>query len=113
MKKQNPDQGEHSFVFADGSTRNVAELETVFVGKGTYQPCWRWSKDVGSQTGKQSERHIGYVLEGAFGGVDSDGRVYEIHPGEAFEVGPNHDGWVVGDAPCVALDFVAMCRLSR
>jgi hypothetical protein len=28
-----------------------------------------------------------------------------VGPGEAFEVGPGHDAWVVGDEPCVALDF--------
>lgn len=106
MKVQNPDQEKHRFTFADGSTRNVAELETAFVGKGTYLPGWRWSKDVGSQTGKQSERHIGYVIAGTFGGYDDDGNEIEIQAGEAFEVGPNHDGWVVGDEPCVALDFM-------
>jgi hypothetical protein len=25
--------------------------------------------------------------------------------GEAFEVGPGHDDWIVGDEPCVGLDF--------
>lgn len=106
MKVQNPDNGAYEFTFADGSTRKVAELETAFVGKGTYLPGWRWSRDVGVQTGKQSERHIGYVLSGIFGGRDADGNEYEVHAGEAFEVGSGHDGWVVGDEPCVALDFI-------
>lgn len=106
MKIEKPENGVRKFVFADGSERSVAELETVFIGKGTYLPGWRWSKDVGSVTGKQSERHVGYILSGTFGGYDDSGNEVEIHAGEAFEVGPNHDGWVVGDEPCVALDFI-------
>jgi len=36
---------------------------------------------------------------------DSNGRELQIGPGEAFEVSPGHDAWVVGNVPCVALDF--------
>lgn len=35
---------------------------------------------------------------------DSDGNENLVHAGEAFEVAENHDAWVVGDTPCVALD---------
>lgn len=28
-----------------------------------------------------------------------------IGPGDAFEVKPGHDAWVLGDETCVALDF--------
>lgn len=106
MKVGNPKNGPRQFSFADGSSRRVVELETVFVGKGTYLPGWRWSKDVGSQTGKASERHIGYVLKGSFMVQDVDGNEMVVNAGEAFEVGPGHDGWVVGDARCIALDFI-------
>ena len=35
----------------------------------------------------------------------SDGRDVTVSPGEAFEATPEHDAWVLGDEPCVALDF--------
>lgn len=105
MKVENPENGLRPAVFEDGSKRNVTELETAFIGKGTYLPGWRWSKDVGSQTGNQSKRHIGYVVSGSFGICDSDGTEGAVHAGEAFEVGDGHDAWVIGDEPCVALDF--------
>jgi len=35
----------------------------------------------------------------------ANGREIKVGPGEAFEVGPGHDAWVVGPEPCIALDF--------
>ena len=36
----------------------------------------------------------------------SDGRELELRPGDAHLVGPGHDAWVVGDEPCVTVDFI-------
>ena len=84
MKVQNPEEGSHEKYFADGSSRNVADLETAYVGKGTYLPGWRWSKDVGKYTGKQSERHIGFVISGSFGISSPDGDESIVREGEAL-----------------------------
>lgn len=105
MKIENPESASHETTFADGSKRNVTELETVFVGKGNYLPGWRWSKDVGAVTGKESERHVGFVISGSFGVRETDGTESVVQAGEAFELKPGADAWVIGDKPCVALDF--------
>jgi hypothetical protein len=76
-----------------------------------YQPGWRWSKDAGPQTGKPSANHIGYVISGYMIVMDATGVEAEIGPGAAFEVGPDHDAWVVGDEPCTALDFTPITEL--
>jgi hypothetical protein len=60
---------------------------------------------VGKKTGKTSMGHVGYVLSGRMAVRGAQGKEITVGPGEAFEVGPGHDAWVVGDAPCVALDF--------
>lgn len=31
-----------------------------------------------------------------------------VGPGDAFEVGPAHGAWVIGEEPCIALDFLPM-----
>jgi uncharacterized protein (TIGR02246 family) len=36
----------------------------------------------------------------------SDGRELELGPGDAHLVGPGHDAWVIGDEPCVTIDFI-------
>lgn len=33
-----------------------------------------------------------------------------VQVGEAFEVAENHEAWIVGDTPCVALDFIHLPR---
>jgi hypothetical protein len=37
---------------------------------------------------------------------DAEGNEAEVGPGDAFVVAAGHDAWVVGDEPCVALDFI-------
>lgn len=91
--------------FVDGSERNVADLPSMYIGQGLYQPGWRWSEHAGKQTGQESARHIGYIISGRMIIKDSAGQETAVEPGDAFEIGPNHDAWVVGDGPCVALDF--------
>jgi hypothetical protein len=96
---------EQSRIFLDGSNRSVVQLRTAVVGLGTYQPGWKWSLHAGTQSGKPSENHIGYIVSGLMTIQDSNGYELQIGPGEAFEVNPGHDAWVVGNVPCVALDF--------
>lgn len=91
--------------FLDGSSRSVAILNSIAIGRGEYLPGWKWSEHAGKQTGKNSESHIGYIESGNMIIKASDGTEINVGPGEAFEVGPNHDAWVVGSQPCVALDF--------
>jgi uncharacterized cupin superfamily protein len=103
--KKNLDSASQSRTFLDGSKRTVVILKSVAVGRGEYLPGWKWSKHVGPQTKKSSEAHIGYVLSGQMAVGGADGEEIIVGPNEAFEVQPGHDAWVVGDKPCIALDF--------
>lgn len=96
--------------FLDGSHRHAVILESSAVGVGTYNPGWRWSLHAGAMTGKSSERHIGFIISGEMMVRDSAGNENLVHAGEAFEVAENHEAWVVGDTPCVALDFTHLPR---
>ena len=102
---KNLDNGEKSWTFLDGSERTVVILDSVFIGRGKYLPGWRWSELVGKETGKSSEAHIGYVISGRMCTRTADGQEVSVGPGEAFEVQPGHDAWVIGDEPCIALDL--------
>ena len=93
------------FTFLDGSRRSVVVLKSVAIGKGEYLPGWKWSQHVGAQTGKSSMAHIGYILSGKMIVQGTDEPEIMVGPGDAFEMGPGHDAWVIGDKPCTALDF--------
>ncbi|MDY7036099.1 MAG: hypothetical protein SV375_08070 [Thermodesulfobacteriota bacterium] len=111
--KDNPSNSYNSRVFIDGSTRSYAALRTATIGFGTYQPGWRWSLHAGPQTGKDSENHIGYVISGRMMVKDIYGNEAEIESGCAFEIAPGSDAWVIGDEPCVALDFITINDKSK
>jgi hypothetical protein len=104
--KRHLSTSDNAGIFVDGSTRSSVILHSCAVGLGTYNPGWKWSSHAGPQTGKPSERHVGYILSGSMMIKDCGGIETEVGPAEAFEVGPGHDAWVIGDEPCVALDFI-------
>jgi hypothetical protein len=111
--KGNPSTAGNTRVFIDGSTRSYAALQTAAVGFGTYQPGWRWSLHAKPQTGKTSENHIGYVISGRMMVKDPSGNEAEIESGCAFEIVSGSDAWVIGDEPCIALDFIPLCEFSK
>ncbi len=96
--------------FIDGSTRAYVVLNTAAIGEGTYKPGWRWSIHAGPQSGKPSENHIGYVISGHMIVKDPNGFEAKVGPGDAFEIATGSDAWVVGDVPCIALDFTPLIQ---
>ena len=92
--------------FDKGSMAVVKVGEVVF-GKATFEPGWRWSECVKPIAGTDSceVHHNGYIVSGRMHIRMDDGQEAEFGPGEVFIAPPGHDGWVVGDEPCVALDF--------
>jgi hypothetical protein len=91
----------------------LVTLGEVTVGRATFEPGWRWSVDVKPAAGTElcEVTHTGYVVSGREGVRMADGTEVELRPGDAFVIGPGHDAWVVGDEPCVTLDFIGTARL--
>ena len=105
LTSQQVAEGDPSRTFLDGSKYWMLELPSVRLGLGHFRPGWTWSKHAGPQTDQPSTAHIGYVQSGRMAVKSAAGRVVELGPGDAFEVGPGHDAWVLGNEPCVALDI--------
>ena len=74
--------------------------------KGTFEPGWRWSRDVKPIAGTDScqTRHLGYTISGRMHITFDDGTEVEIAAGDAFDLAPGHDAYTVGDEPCVMID---------
>src|SRR4029450_6052255 len=78
-----------------------AEMITVgdrVVGRGTFEPGWRWSTDVKpiAGTGSCEVSHLGYILSGRMRIVMDDGTSADLGPGDVFAVPPGHDAEVLG-----------------
>ena len=89
---------------------DLVNLETGPIGRGVFEPGWRWSEDVKPIAGTDScqVEHVGYVLSGRMVVRMDDGSEHECAPGEAFRIPPGHDAWTVGDEPCVMIDVGGM-----
>jgi hypothetical protein len=87
---------------------SLVNLTGFTVGRADFRPGWRWSADVKPRVGTDSCQvaHSSYVVSGHMHVVMTDGRELDLHPGDAHLVGPGHDAWVVGDEPCVTIDFI-------
>jgi quercetin dioxygenase-like cupin family protein len=102
---ENPDEV-REFQDGKGAVRLV-NIGPGAVGRGTFEPGWRWSEHVKPLAGTDScqVEHIGYVLAGRMKVVMDDGSELEVGPGDAFHMPPGHDAWIVGDERCELLDF--------
>jgi Cupin domain len=86
---------------------DVVSVAGKSVGRGTFEPGWKWSNDLRPIAGTDScqTRHFGYVVSGRMKVVMDDGAELEMGPGEVAAIEPGHDAEVVGDEPCVFVDF--------
>jgi class 3 adenylate cyclase/quercetin dioxygenase-like cupin family protein len=88
---------------------DVVNLDETSVARFTWEPGWRWSKHVAPvvHTASCQNRHVGYVISGALHVVMDDGTELEIRAGDAFEIPPGHDAWVVGDEAWDTVEFTS------
>ncbi len=77
------------------------------IGRARFEPGWKWSNDVKpvAKTDSCQTYHVGYVLEGRLKVYAEDGTEAEANPGDVFVVEPGHDAEVIGDEPCITLEF--------
>ena len=101
--------------FADKGRADVVNLGDRSALRGTFEPGWRWSQHVKpiAQTESCESPHLLYVLSGRMKVVMNDGAEGEVGPGTAARIDPGHDAWVVGDEPCVLVDFGAMATYAK
>jgi len=89
---------------------SIVELGDLTVGRLVSEPGWRWSEHVRPRVGGEwcQARHVGFVISGKFGIDFADGTRIEFGPGDVFDVPPGHDGYTVGDEPCVQIEWAGL-----
>jgi quercetin dioxygenase-like cupin family protein len=89
------------------ATMEIVRIGDRTVTRVTYQPGWRWSVHAKPVVGGElcQVNHFGYVISGRMHAQMPDGTEIDMGPGDVGMVPAGHDGWVVGDEPCVFVDF--------
>jgi hypothetical protein len=104
-----------SFSKAD-EVRNLPKttIELVTLGdstvmRATFLPGWKWSDCVKptAQTDSCQVPHLNYIISGRMAIQMDDGSQKEMTVGDIADIPPGHDAWVVGNEPCVMIDFSA------
>lgn len=90
--------------FPKGSASTVTLGELV-IGRVVQEPGWRWSEHIRPIAGTASCQfhHIGVAISGFSRVRMDDGTELELRPGDAFDIPPGHDAWVIGDEQAVAV----------
>jgi hypothetical protein len=101
--------------FADKGGAAVVNVGGHPILYGTFEPGWRWSDHVKpiANTDSCEAPHLLYCLSGKMKVAMSDGTEGELGPGDVAAIDPGHDAWVVGDEPCVAVDFGGYAQYAK
>jgi quercetin dioxygenase-like cupin family protein len=101
--------------FADKGHAAMLTVADHAVIYGTFEPGWRWSEHIKPIAGTDTceATHLLYCISGRMGISHSDGTEAELGPGDVVAIEPDHDAWVVGDEPCIAVDFGGYARYAQ
>ncbi|MFA7324526.1 MAG: cupin domain-containing protein [Candidatus Nanopelagicales bacterium] len=102
--------------FLDGKGRmDLVSLDGALVGCGTFEPGWRWSEHVKPIAGTDScqSAHMGYCVSGRMAVRMDDGQELEFGPGDFMIAPPGHDAWIIGDEPCVLIDWQGVADYAK
>jgi mannose-6-phosphate isomerase-like protein (cupin superfamily) len=92
----------------DHLTKGGVEIDVVQLGdlkakRATYPPGWRFSERMGAP--RCYDTHVGYTVSGRIVAELDDGTSLEFGAGDVFMVPAGHDAYVIGDEPCVLVQF--------
>lgn len=114
LKAKNLDIPDEKRSFEHGSL-HIVNIEGATIGRAVFHPGWKWSKDVKPLAGTASceAAHTGYVISGRIHVKMDDGSESDAGPGDAVVISPGHDAWVVGDEPCIMLDWSGSANYAK
>jgi quercetin dioxygenase-like cupin family protein len=93
----------------------LVNLQAGPVGRATFNPGWKWSEHVKPIAGTSScqAAHTCYFVAGRMKVVMDDGEQIEYGPGDFAVMPPGHDAWIVGDEPCVVIDWQGFADYAK
>ena len=116
LVRKSLDQADEVRPFEDGMGKlELINVEGGGVGRATFQPGWQWSKHVKpiAKTDSCQAPHVGYMISGRMKIVMDDGEEMEFGPGDFMTAAPGHDAWIIGDEPCVVVDWAGYTDYAK
>jgi hypothetical protein len=112
---KNTSEPEEVRTFAAHGHVDVVNVSGHPVLYGTFEPGWRWSQDVKpiAKTDSCQGTHLLYCISGRMQVQMEDGSEAELGPGDVAAIEPGHDAWVVGDEPCISVDFGGYAQYAK
>jgi class 3 adenylate cyclase len=88
----------------------VVDLGDITVGYMVNEPGWSWRECVQPRVGGEwcQARHLGMILSGRIGIELQDGTRFEMGPNDVFDIPPGHNGWTIGDEPCIQVEWAGI-----
>ena len=85
----------------------IVDVGSTKVARLTAQPGWVWSECIAPVVGTDScqAHHLGVVQSGQLLVQHEDGSEATLTPGDVYECTPGHQAQVVGNEPCVMIEF--------
>jgi hypothetical protein len=107
LERKNFDSPDETRPFRAKGKADVVVVGGRTVGRGEFEPGWRWSENVKPIAGTDSCQapHLGYMVSGHMRVMMDDGTQAEAGPGDVVWIAPGHDAEIIGDETCVFIDF--------
>ncbi len=116
LVRKSLDTPEQTRPFGGGKGQlELVNLASGAVGRATFMPGWRWSEHVKPIAGTDScqAAHVGYFVSGRMKVVMDDGEELEYGPGDFAVMAAGHDAWILGDEPCVLIDWQGFADYAK
>ncbi len=109
LEKKNFDKPDETFNYPKFQLLRVKVGDYV-IRKLIFEPGWKWSEHYKliAKTEWCEYPHLVYQLSGRMHLLMKDGTELDVSPGDMLAIPPDHDCWVVGDEPAVALDLAGL-----
>lgn len=113
-QRKSLDQPDETRSFPKGRL-DIVTVGGTSVGRGTFQPGWKWSESVKpiAETESCQVAHLGYIVAGSMTALTDDGVTLRFVAGDAMSLPPGHDAWVEGNEPCILIDFVGFTDYAK
>jgi hypothetical protein len=114
IEKKNIGKPDETRTFPKGRL-DLLTFDGATLGKAVFQPGWKWSEALRpiAKTDSCQAPHFNYHISGRLHVKMDDGTEKEYGPGDVGVIPPGHDAWVVGDEPCVVIDFNGMTHYAE